>query len=242
MTVGDMHYDLKMKFNKVDSQQYRNLLVPEIDWVLNEAQEVFIKMIAEPRLRMPGLEMNQRTIDDIRTVVKDQFIDGDGIVPSDIDTSRWLVTLPSNYMYFDRAYIKATKVNGATTCTQLIRARVKSHDDMHRESPFDNSNFEWGEINIEFASGGITIFTDTTFTPINMHLSYIIQPPYIANPSAFPGGTYTLPGGTVINVNQDCVLPVQVHRDVVDLAVLILSGEIQTNDYQLKVNKIRLDE
>jgi len=44
-----MHYDLKVKLNKVDSQQYRNLLIPEIDWALNEAQNIFIKNIAEPR-------------------------------------------------------------------------------------------------------------------------------------------------------------------------------------------------
>ena len=49
MSIKRMHYDLKVKLNKVDSQQYRNLLIPEIDWALNEAQNIFIKNIAEPR-------------------------------------------------------------------------------------------------------------------------------------------------------------------------------------------------
>jgi len=36
MTVKDMHYDFKKKLNKVDSQQNRNLLIPEIDWTHND--------------------------------------------------------------------------------------------------------------------------------------------------------------------------------------------------------------
>jgi hypothetical protein len=39
------------KFNKVDSQKNRNILVPEIDLYLNEAEEIFVKLIAEPRKR-----------------------------------------------------------------------------------------------------------------------------------------------------------------------------------------------
>ena len=69
MTIKEMHYDLKMKLNKVDSQQNENLLIPEMDWVLREAEGLFIKMIAEPRIKSYlGFEMNQRTIDDIRTL------------------------------------------------------------------------------------------------------------------------------------------------------------------------------
>ena len=48
MTIQEMHYDFKMKLNKIDSEQYRNLRIPEIDWKLNEALEIFIKINAEP--------------------------------------------------------------------------------------------------------------------------------------------------------------------------------------------------
>ena len=70
MTIKDMHYDFKKKLNKVDSQQYRNLLIPEIDWALNEAQNVFVDIVSEPRLRTNlGFEKSQKNIDDIRTLV-----------------------------------------------------------------------------------------------------------------------------------------------------------------------------
>ena len=47
MNAREMHYDFKQKLNKIDSQKYRDLIVPEIDWKLNEAQEVFVKVIEE---------------------------------------------------------------------------------------------------------------------------------------------------------------------------------------------------
>ena len=49
MSVKDMHYDFKTKLNKLDSNLYRNLQIPEIDRKLNEAMFIFIKSIAEPR-------------------------------------------------------------------------------------------------------------------------------------------------------------------------------------------------
>ena len=64
MNISEMHYDFKKKLNKVDSEQNRNLLVPEIDWALNEAQELFIKWISEPRQRSYlGFEKSQRRIE-----------------------------------------------------------------------------------------------------------------------------------------------------------------------------------
>ena len=40
-----MQYDLKFKLNKIDSSQYKNLRIPEIDWVLNESIELFVKIL-----------------------------------------------------------------------------------------------------------------------------------------------------------------------------------------------------
>ncbi len=72
-TVRNMHYEFKRQLNKLDSQKYRNLLVPEIDWVLNQAMHVFIKAVAFPKSSEAGFESSQRTIDSIRTIVIENF-------------------------------------------------------------------------------------------------------------------------------------------------------------------------
>ena len=70
MTIEEVHYDFKMKMNKTDSQNYRNLLIPEVDWLVNESIELYVKMVVHPRIRNHfGFEIGQRTIDDIRTLV-----------------------------------------------------------------------------------------------------------------------------------------------------------------------------
>ena len=75
MNIKEMHYDFKMKFNKIDSQQFRNLKIPEIDWLLNKAVSLFVKNIAFPRKpSYTKFEQTQRTIDDIKALVKTQSL------------------------------------------------------------------------------------------------------------------------------------------------------------------------
>ena len=226
MTIQDMHYDFKKKLNKIDSQQNRNLLIPEIDWALNEALELFVKWIAKPRLRAGiGFEMSQRSIDDIRTLV----------VNSQCSTiTSNLATLPVDYWHFLNGKVTMTK--GA--CTTVGRFIPRQHDDMFEESPFDKSSFEWKEVNGHFVGDTIKLFTDGTFVNTQFCLSYIKKHPYMNYAAGFTGGTYTLPSGTVLSTPQDCLLPFHTHREIVDIAVLIASGEIQAADYEIKLQKL----
>ena len=57
-----------------------------------------------------------------------------------------------------------------------------------------------------------------------------------------PAQTYTLPSGNVLANRQNCELPAHTHREIVDIAVLVTSGDLSMADYTLKVNKIKLDQ
>jgi hypothetical protein len=230
MTAREMHYDFKQKFNKIDSNQNRDLLVPEIDWQLNEAQEVFVKMIAQPRLKSQlGFEINQRTIDDIRTIVVDQKFD-QGIVPTVYDDSSFISGLPSDYWFLTKAQVYATKGN----CSNLKMRRVKiqQHDDDHEESPFTRSSFEWRTVNVRFNKEGLRVFTDKTFTITKVCFEYIKKPRRIHNAEDFDGGTYDGLTGT-----QSCELPEGVHKEIVDIAVMLATLNINSPEYQTKKEK-----
>lgn len=43
MTIQDIHYDFKVKIDKVDSLSKKNFLANEIDWIVNEAIKIFVK-------------------------------------------------------------------------------------------------------------------------------------------------------------------------------------------------------
>jgi hypothetical protein len=57
-----------------------------------------------------------------------------------------------------------------------------------------------------------------------------------------PTNSYTLPDGTVLVGSQDCELPEHTHREIVDIAVLITTGDLQSGDYQLKQAKLNLNQ
>lgn len=228
MNIQEMHYDFKMKLNKVDSQQYKNLRIPEIDWVLNEAAELFVKMVAEPRTRTYlGFEKNQRNTDDIRTlVVKDTILATNGFF-----------TLPNTYMYFIKGEVLISKNN----CTKLGTLKIRQHDDEYQISPFDTSSFEWGEVNGVFNNGGIEFQKRLDFSVDRLTLTYIKRQNPMFYAEGFPGGKYTNLRGDVLEGTQDCELPVQTHREVIDIAVLLITGQLQMPDYQVKLAKLNLN-
>lgn len=237
MDARAMHYDFKQKLNRIDSQKYRDLKVPEIDWKLNEAQEVFVKMIAQPRLRSQlGFETNQRTLDDIRTIVKDQKLE-DGVVPVAYDSTSYLANLPADYWFYAKSVIYASK--GSCQDIRIRRVRQVQHDDEHEESPFDRSSFEWRTVNVRFNKEGFRVFTDGTFSISKVCFEYLIEPRLIHNAQDFSGGTYNL-NGVALTGTQACELPKMVHREIVDLAVFITSNDLTLPNYQLKKDKINL--
>lgn len=231
MTIKEMHYDFKKKFNKTDSQKNKNLLVPEIDWALREAEGLFIKLIAEPRLRNHlGFEVSQRNIDDIKSIV----------VPDEtIAVTNSIVSLPQDYMFYVRAYALMSKRN----CQNVKgRLHIRQYDDEFEESPFDSSSFEWRQVNAVFNQNGLQVFTDGTFNVDNVSLTYIRKPRFMHNAEDFQAGTYTLPSGVVLTGSANCELPEHTHPEIVDLAVVLASGEVQTSDLQTKLNKLSMNQ
>lgn len=240
MTVQEMHYDFKMKLNKIDSEQYRNLRVPEIDWLLNEAQEFFIKSVAFPRVpNYLGFETSQRTIDDIRTiVVENKQLEKDLINSED---RQKVFILPTDYMFYISAKVTVSK---AQCGLKEVRLLIKQHDDEFEESPFDNSSFEWGDINATFDSKGLRVYSDGTFDVENVKLNYIKEPAYIHNASDFkPEGQYkSLKTGLNLTGRQNCELPNQTHREIVDIAVMLASSNLDMQNIQIKQGKLNLNQ
>jgi len=231
MTTREMHYDFKQKFNKIDSQKNKGLLVPEIDWLLNEAIELFIKRVAQPKVNNGlGFEMSQRIIEDIKTLVV-----GGTWTP----VTNNVIDLPSNYLYFVRCRVKLSKGN----CTdQEAVLNIREHNDLFEESEFYNSSFEWREVNGVYESQGIQSFTDGTFTINEAKLSYIRKPVYVHNAQDFGTGSYAHPSGVTLSGAANCDLPDHTHREIVDIAVMLAASEVQTSDLQGKISKLGFNQ
>lgn len=239
MTIQEMHYDVKMKLNKLDSQQHRNLIIPQIDWLLNEAQELFVKMVAEPRMASHyGFEIGQRTWMDIRTVV----IEGEPIIPNEKN----IAILPKNFWFFISAYCNMKKGECNKNSHKIF---IRQQDDDFENSPFDRSSFEWKTVNGVFNKEGLKLYTND-FTISEVYLTYIKKLKYIHNAAGFSTEGYSLPGGFNPNTEEaasltgfeNCELPDSTHREIVDIAVLIATGQLQIPDYQIKKDKISFNQ
>ncbi len=241
MSIKRMQYDIKVKLNKVDSNQYRNLRIPEIDWALNEAQEIFIKIVSEPRsskylsqkLVELGFQINQRSIDDIRTLVRQ----GVGLVPDQVNSTEYRYQLPDDYMFFHSAIVLASKGSCEGVQCKMMHQQT---DDRFLESPFTQPSFEWREIPFIFYDYGILVYSEANFSLGTVFWSYIKKPVYIHNAEDYSGGQYRLPDGTLLTGFRDSELPEHTHREIADIAVLILSGQLQFPDYQIKKDKLDL--
>jgi hypothetical protein len=231
MNIKEMHYDFKRKYNKTDSQQNRNLLVPEIDQYLNEAEEIFKKTVAEPRFKTRlGFESSQRNIDSIRSIVETDCYE--------IEDDN-LYILPDNYQYYVRGRLTIDK--GQCIAKKAVLT-IQEHDDEFEEDVYTKSSFEWKRVNGLFNSEGIQLFTDGTFTIKNVCITYIRQTSFMHNAEAFRAGGYLLPSGVALTGFVNCELPENTHREIVDIAVMLAAGEIQASDFQLKLNKLNLNQ
>ena len=236
MDIKEMHFDFKKKLNKIDSQRYRNLVIPEIDWTLNEAQELFAKMVAFPRLRSYlGFEKIQRNTDDIRTIVRNENDNTNCIAVVDN-----VAALPTDYWHYLSSHVVMTKENCVDVQGSVF---IREHDDEFMKSPFDKSSFEWRTVNAVFFENGVRFFTNDEFSITSFCLSYLRRLAYIHNAEDYGSGGYDLPSGLALAGTQDCELPEHTHREIVDIAVLIAQGELENpSSYQLKQAKLNLND
>ena len=182
-----------------------------------------------------AFEKNQRTIDDISTIVINQSYEKEDYIKTSVyDSMSYIAPLPPNYMYFASGRVIGSK-GGCKK--QKLKVSIRQHDDEHELSPFDRSSFEWRVANIRFIKEGIRIFTDGTFEVEGLQLDYVKRPAKIHNAQDYVGGTYTTMTGEILTGSRNCELPIETHSDVVDLAVLIASGNIGDPNYALKMNK-----
>ena len=68
-----------------------------------------------------------------------------------------------------------------------------------------------------------------------MHINYVRIPKRIVSLDE-----YNMPNGELVTYT-DCELHVNLHNMLVDIAVMIIAGDLQMQDVTMKINKIKLN-
>lgn len=226
-----MHYDFKFRFNKLDSQQNRNLLVPEVDRVLNEAAKLFVERLVMPNSpRIPGLTVRQHTKEAVRTLMKSQ---------SYPEVTSNTVALPEDFWH----YISATSTLMKKGCGELrAKVYVVDYGEEFQDDPLVRSSYHWQELNMTFFANSLKFHTDNTFDVKSFELTYYKTLPYFHYAEGYSASGYRLPSGTLLTGKANCELPSSTHGDIIDLAVYLATLYVQGQDLQLKDAKLKLGD
>ena len=219
MLIGDMHYGFKIEFNKIDSNQNRNIIIPQIDYFLNKALIVTIDKKISRSLR--GLEISQKEIEDLKVLFTKTNISG---AVSDPDEK--VYPLPTDYYHYLKGVVATTK----NTCASTARVYIKTHNDEFKNDPNYCSNFEWDYVNAIIRGTNINLYTDESFDLGALTLYYVKKHPYMHNAEKYNIAGYKTPSGTVLTGHQDCILPDNICNEIITLAVALASVATQTAD------------
>lgn len=224
-----MHYSFNRKLNKVDSNNYKNFRIPEKDQLLNEAQLILIKTIANPRVNTYyGFERNQRILDDIQPLV----------ISKDIYSTNNVFVLPEDYMF----KVKLSATGSTEQCSNLkFNVNLQQHDDEFEDSFMEESSVLWRHLNATLANNKITTYPKD-FKVDSLKLTYIKYPRFIHNAEDFSPNGYKNFKGQLLTGYVDSELPEYLHEEIVDLAVLLASSEIQDPLFELKKYKTSINQ
>ena len=227
MTSVEMHIGFRVKFNQVNANKNKAFLSQEIDLFLNDQMDKFVELRTdrEGNYKNEGFEESQRRLDEIRTVIKENSTNAALTPPGTLVLSSFdkgkKITLPVDYkkLVFDGCdtdapcNFKYSYVQNRLTSNQLIGHVL--HDKYHTSHPDSPVS--------QIVNSELRVY-ENNFTVTHIYITYVYDYPRI-----------------VYNV-QDCVLPKDTHREIVDMAVSKVNAILRTGNYEAYVNEISKNE
>jgi hypothetical protein len=116
------------------------------------------------------------------------------------------------------------------------------HEDLVEDNNLYKTSYDWREVTALFNSKGIEVLPEPETTVVQAKVGYIKKPKYIHNAEDFSASGYKLPSGVTLTGKVDSELPAHVHREIVDIAVMLAANSIQVSDLQAKIGKIGFDQ
>lgn len=241
MTIEEMHIDFKLKLNKLDTKYRQDLNPAIIDWLLNEGQRIFINQrYSINNNHRAGFENNQKRIDDLSSI-HIQYP-----VQPDIDLIQHEANyyeLPISKLDYPYHHLTRLSVYGTNLeCEQdeWVTARIIQTDDISDalRNPFiikDDSN-----VIANFGKSSVDNSFSIYFNTLAHRQLTKARISYLKIPVKMGLGGYNYVDDSVV-VRTDCELNESVHGEIVDTAVDIAAGIIESPSYQnitqTKLNK-----
>jgi hypothetical protein len=222
MNIADMHIAFQIGVDKVASLNYPGFESEEVDFILNQAQDEFVKTrYGGNNLYRKGFEENQKRTDDIRSIVKRASIAPQPVDPFNKPFGLYYLIPNSpniNDVYWFSVHEEVTAL--VTDCNgfqikQRIPVKPITHDTYSRMimDPFNKpSETELLRLEVE---NKIEIITAPNVQVLALLITYVRRPQRVD-----------------VTIPTDCELPEHSHQEVVNTACGIALEGIESRRNQ----------
>lgn len=238
--VDSLLYKIDQRLNKLSTNEHQQVALEDKILALNEAQIKLIKQKMEGTLSGEGMDSTKKRYEDLQALIENHEDHKLDLTLANSELNKWTASLSGitpAYMFYVDSYLLADK--GRCTGRKIwINKDLASHGDI--QFFLNNTNykpsFEYQETFNLISSDELAVFTDGTFTPTHLFLSYIRYPAYIDKTG------YENFDGT-LSVDRDCELKSYLEDELVDLAVENLAmytenaGAVQSAKYRIETNE-----
>ena len=212
-----LSYKLDQRLNKLSTNTHQQIQIEDKVLALNEAQIKLIKQKIDINnaFRL-GLDSNKKRYQDLQFLVENFEDHPLTLEEKDKNLHRFIAStndLEPKYMFYLDSYLLATK-GDCTDRKVFTNADLVKHSDI--TTLLNNNNykpsFEYQETLVDISSDEIHVYTDGTFTPGKLYISYIRYPKDIDLEG------YVRFDGTD-STTVDCELEDYLEDELLDLAV-----------------------
>lgn len=217
ITTVSLLYGIDQRLDKLASNAHQSIPLEDKILAANEGQIKLVKQKLDGNnIYQLGFDAFKKRYEDLQKLVENYDAHSLTLTKTDAFLNKWVASLTGltpRYMFYVDSYVLADKGN-------CLNKRIDVNNDLakHADVPtlLNNSNyrpsFEYRETFSMVSTDEIGIFTDGTFTPKTLLLSYIRYPQEIDYPGyvKFDGSNSTL---------SDCELEEYLKDELLDLIV-----------------------
>jgi len=216
--VDSLLYKIDQKLNKLSTNEHQQIALEDKILALNEAQIKLIKQKVDGFSTVSGMGLDafKKRYEDLQSLVityNEQPLD---LKLKNSVTNQWFANLHQlspKYMFYIDSYVLADKGRCKDRVIWINKDLAK-HGDLQfiLNNNHYKPSFEYQETFNFLSSDEISVFTDGTFTPKQVFISYMRYPVYINKE-----GYVMLDGQD--SYNQDCELETYLEDELLDLTV-----------------------
>ena len=216
--VDSLLYKIDQRLNKLSTNDHQQIQLEDKILALNEAQIKLIKQKVDGQSTVSGLGLDafKKRYEDLQSLVVTYNHQPLTLTILNEELNQWkanLHQLVPKYMFYIDSYILADKGRCKDRKIWINRDLAKHGDIQYiLNNTHYRPSFEYQETFNFLSSDEISVFTDGTFTPKDIYISYMRYPQYINKE-----GYVMLDGQD--SFDQDCELETYLEDELLDLTV-----------------------